>query len=106
MIESETPETNTQNEESTTDCCDDLIDVFVSEWEAKGIIMDITENSEAYVSDLWYSLTYTEKEAVAKALALYSCCHYGNGIWIDIKDGYSGKKIAKITVLGVFKVLE
>jgi len=106
MKESETSETNTQREETATDsCCHDVVDETVNGLIALGVILEITEYGEAYVNNYWYLLTYSEKEKMALALAMYNCCHYDTSIWINIKDGYSGKKIAKLNAWG-FKVIE
>jgi hypothetical protein len=78
------------------DCCDDVIDNFVADMIVLGLIVDMTDYGVVYVSRLWYQLSYSDKENFMTALALYHCCHNVGIPYIEIKDGYSGKKGCQI----------
>jgi len=71
-----------------------------------GLVEKITPKfNEVFVNPLvWARLKYQEKKNLTRFLAEYCGKKKGTGIsWVDIKDSYSGKKLAKYSTLG-FKV--
>lgn len=62
--------------------------------------------NEAWVNPVqWAGLKYSEKEMVATFLATYCGKKKGTDLnWVDIKDAYSGKKLAKYSESWGFKV--
>jgi hypothetical protein len=63
------------------------------------------ELNEAFVNPItWATMKYQDKEKVSWFLAVYCGKKKGTGLnWVDIKDMYSGKKLAKYSEAWGFK---
>jgi len=72
-----------------------------------GLLTNINpELNEAYVDPIiWSGLDYQTKENVGKIMAFYCGRKKGTNLnWVDIKDNYSGKRLAKYSATFGFKV--
>ncbi|MCB5285254.1 MAG: hypothetical protein LHW45_06655 [Candidatus Cloacimonetes bacterium] len=89
---------NTQKQDS-----DELVLKLISE----GLITEIqpTLNEVIVNPATWAQLSYRDKETVGAACAAYCAEKKGTtAVWCDIKDHYTGKKIAKYSQSWGFKV--
>lgn len=88
------------------------LEKMVSMLKETDFIMQTTPelNSVMVNPAMWRTMTYPEKESSARMLAMFceakkhnlSSVEMGEG-WVEIKDGYSGKRLAKYGTWG-FKV--
>lgn len=72
-----------------------------------GLLVKINPQlNEAYVNPvIWHRLDYGLKEKTARSMAFYCGLKKGTNLnWVEIKDSYSGKKLAKYSQSWGFKV--
>lgn len=74
---------------------------MVNVWKRQRLIIDIQpQDNNVRVNPIhWKSLTYSQQESASKTLAMYcsqkqNAPALGTG-WVEIKDGFSGKRLAK-----------
>ena len=71
-----------------------------------GLLIEINPQlNEAFVnSEIWYLLDYRTKENAGRIMAFYCGQEKGTNLnWVDIKDSYTGKKLAKYSESWGFK---
>jgi len=71
-----------------------------------GLLLKINpQMNEAYVNpSIWNALEYQTKENISRVLAFHCGRKKGNNLnWVEIKDSYSGKKLAKYSESWGFK---
>lgn len=79
----------------------------IKKLKKSGLLVRINPQlNKAYVNpSLWRIIDYKEKENIGKILAFYCGLKKGTNLnWVDIKDSYSGKKLAKYSENWGFKV--
>ena len=64
------------------------------------------EMNEAFIEPaIWNRLDYDVKQNISRSMAFYCGIKKGTNLnWVDIKDRYSGKKVAKYSEAWGFKV--
>jgi len=99
---------NTNKEEKTSKQKLDTsgIEEMVNDFKKVGIITKLTpEYNQVFVNpQIWHRLDYQMKENFGKCMAAYCAGKKGSSTyWVEIKDAYSGKDLAKYGSFG-FKV--
>jgi hypothetical protein len=82
------------------------IEPIVNDFQKMGVITKLTpEYNQVFVNpQIWHRLDYQAKENFGKCLAAYCAGKKGSTThWVEIKDAYSGKDLAKYGSFG-FKV--
>lgn len=79
----------------------------IKELKESGLLVRINPQlNEAYVNPvIWLRLDYQTKENIGRIMAYYCGRKKGTDLnWVDIKDSYSGKRLAKYSESWGFKV--
>jgi len=79
----------------------------IKELTKAGLLVRINPDlNQAYVEPgIWHALDYQAKEYIARVMAFYRGRKKGTNLnWVDIKDRYSGKTLAKYSESWGFKV--
>jgi len=79
----------------------------IKKLKESGLLLRINPQlNESYVNPaIWHGLDYQTKENIGRIMAFYCGQKKGTNLnWVDIKDSYSGKKLAKYSESWGFKV--
>ena len=79
----------------------------IQDLKASGLLVKINPRfNEAYVDPaIWHALDYQTKKNIGRVMAFYCGREKGTNLnWVDIKDRYTGRKLAKYSESWGFKV--